>query len=129
MDIEKPFTVTDIDDSIIDLTKKDTTETIIKTLLDKKHLPFITELSFEQIIEICKLKHIAKKYGKENFKNLNSIYPIEDNINEFIDNFMLHMTSHKRKRVNEFLNGLNSEKVELQKKPNFMGKLMGDGLK
>lgn len=122
---KNPFTVTDIDESIIDLTKKDTTETVIKTLLNEKHLPFITELSFDQIIEICKLKHISKKYGKQNFPDLNKKYPIEDNINEFINNFMLYMTSHKRKRVDEFLNGLKSERIENQKKPNFLSRMIG----
>lgn len=105
-------TVTDIDTALIDLTAKDKTETVVKSLFDKKFLPFITELTFEQITEICKLKHIAKKYGKDNFPEYNKKYPIEDNINLFIDNFLLHMCSHKRKRVTEFLDGLKGEKQE-----------------
>lgn len=124
MEEKKPFTVTDIDDSIVDLSNKDKAETVIKNLFNEKNLPFITELSFEQIVEICKLKHIAEKYGKTNFKELNSKYPIEDNINNFINNFMLYMTSHQRKRVGEFLEGLKSERENSQKQPNFLSKML-----
>lgn len=118
-------TVTDIDESIINIDGGDKVETIIKKLLDKKHLPFITELTHEQIVEICKLKHIAKKYGNDNFPKLNKKYPIEKVINEFIENFMLHMTSLKRQRVREFLDGLKSERNERSQQPNFISKVLG----
>lgn len=121
----KPTTVTDIDDSILQLEGSDKVETIIKKLFDEKHLPFITELTFIQIVEICKLKHIATKYGKKNFPKLNEKYPIEKAINEFINNFMLYMTSHKRKRVQEFLDGLKSERITKQHQPSFLTKVLG----
>ena len=116
--------VTDIDESIIDITGSGKSDTVIKDLLDNKHLPFITELTFEQIVEICKLKHIAKKYGRDNFPKLNQKYPIEDIINKFIENFLLYMCSHKRKRVSEFLDGLKSERQNKENQPSFMSKML-----
>jgi len=117
-------TVTDIDESITDITNSGKTETVIKDLFNDKNLPFITELTFEQIVEICKLKHISKKYGKGNFPDLNKKYPIEDVIDKFIDNFLLYMCSHKRKRVAEFLDGLKSERTNKESQPNFLSKMM-----
>ena len=117
-------TVTDIEESITDITGSTKSETVIKDLLDNKNLPFITELTFEQIVEICKLKHIAKKYGKANFPNLNAKYPIEDIINKFIENFLLYMCSHKRKRVAEFLDGLKSERDNKEKQPNMLSRMI-----
>lgn len=124
MNNETSSLVTDIDNSILDITGKENTETIIKSILDKKHLPFITELSFEQIVEICKLKHISEKYGKKNFPELNKKYPIQDIIDNFIDNFLLYMTSHKRKRISEFLDGLKSERQNKQQQPSFLTKFL-----
>jgi hypothetical protein len=117
-------TVTDIDENLINLTDKDKVETVVKNLLNKKNVDFISELTFIQVVEICKLKHIAKKYGKNNFPKLNALYPIEDNIDYFINNFMLYMCSHKRKRVQEFLDGLKSERTEKMKTPSFFSKIM-----
>lgn len=118
-------TVTDIDESIKDITGESKTDTVIKTLLEKKHLAFISELTFEQIVEICKLKHIANKYGKNNFPNLNNKYPIEDNINTFIENFILYMCSYKRKRVAEFLDGLKTERERKERMPNMLSRVIG----
>lgn len=120
----KYSTVTDIDDALLDMTNKDKTETVVKSLLEHKHLPYITELTFTQIVEICKLKHIAKKYGKNNFSKFNKMYPIENIITEFIENFTLYMTSHKRKRVTEFLDGLKGEREIKQHQPNFLTKFL-----
>lgn len=117
-------TVTDIDEALLDITGKDKADTIIKTILEHKHLPFITELTFEQIVEICKLKHIAVKYGKKNFPRFNKKYPIEDVIDTFIENFTLYMTSHKRKRVAEFLDGLKGEREIKSQQPNFLTKFL-----
>jgi len=117
-------TVTDIEESITDITGSGKSDTVIKDLLDNKNLPFITELTFEQIVEICKLKHIAKKYGKSNFPRLNLKYPIEDIINKFIENFLLYMCSHKRKRVAEFLDGLKTERENRERQPNFMSRIL-----
>jgi hypothetical protein len=117
-------TVTSIDEALMDITGKDKTETVIKNLLEHKHLPFITELTFEQIVEICKLKHIAVKYGNRNFPKFNKLYPIEKCIDEFIENFTLYMTSHKRKRVGEFLDGLKGERDIKAQQPNFLTKFL-----
>ena len=106
--METQPTVTDLNDNISDL-GEEKVETIIKQLINHKNLPYITELTHEQIIEICKLKHLALKYGKKNFPKLNEKYPIEDKLNTFIENFTLYMCSHKRKRVGEFLDGLKSQ--------------------
>lgn len=124
MEQNKNSTITDIEESLLDITNKDKTETVVKNLLDSKHLPFITELTFEQIIEICKLKHISRKYGKKNFPKFNDLYPIEDTIDTFIDNFLLYMTSHKRKRVSEFLEGLKGERETKSQTQGFMTKFL-----
>lgn len=98
---------------------------MLKILMKEKNLPFITELTFEQIVEICKLKHIAIKYGKKNFPDLNKKYPIETMIDEFIKYFCLYMTSHKRKRTTEFISALKSQRDNEEKKPNFLSRLTG----
>lgn len=121
---QKFQTVTDIDEALVDITNKDKTDLTIKSLLTHKHLPYITELTFEQIVEICKLKHIAEKYGKKNFPIFNKKYPIEDTIKDFIENFTLYMTSHKRKRVSEFLEGLKSERETKMQQTGFLTKFL-----
>lgn len=98
---------------------------MLKILMKEENLPFITELTFEQIVEICKLKHIAIKYGKKNFPNLNKKYPIEETIETFIKHFCLYMTSHKRKRTTEFISALKSQRDNEEKKPNFISRMTG----
>lgn len=120
---DKLPTVTDIEENTFDLMGNNKVETVIKEIFNKKNLPFITELTFDQIVEVCKLKHIAEKYGEKNFPDLNKKYPIEKVINIFIENFMLYMCSHKRKRISEFLTGLKSDRNNAESKPNLFSKL------
>jgi len=124
-----PFTANQIGTDQINLETEDSSSLsvsrMLKHLLKEQNLPFITELTFEQIVEICKLKHIAEKYGKKNFKELNQKYPIEDTINDFVRNFCLFMTSHKRKRTIEFIDGLKAERENIERKPNFISRVLG----
>lgn len=104
----------------LDNDSSNTTETIIKELLNVKNLPFITELNGEQINEIVKLKHIARRFSAKDFPTLSKLYPIEAIIDNLINDFMLGMISLKRKRVDEFLQGILGERENKQNKPDFI---------
>lgn len=69
-------------------------EKVVKELLDvKKNIEAKTDLTSEQIVEICKLKHIAKKYTLSG-------------ITDFIHDFMLLSVSRDRKGRKEFIEAL-----------------------
>ncbi len=99
---------------------EETPETIIRELIKIENLPFITELSGEQINEIVKLKHIARRFSAKDFPTLSKLYPIEAVINNLINDLMLGMISLKRKRVSEFLEGILGERQNMQNKPDFI---------
>jgi len=123
-----PFTANQIGTDAINLDAEDNTMTVsrmLKNLLQEDNIPFITELTFEQIVEICKLKHIADKYSKVNFPKLNAKYPVEATINNFVKNFCLFMTSHKRQRTGEFIDGLKAERENQERRPNFISRVLG----
>ncbi len=99
------------------------TVTIVKELLDKKNLKFISELTSEQVNEIVKLKAVARMFSKDNFPTLSKIYPVEDTINHLIDDFMMGMISHNRKRVGEFLDGILGERKNIENKPDLIDRM------
>lgn len=100
--------------------EQQTTTTIVKELLNIKNLNFISELTGDQVNEIVKLKNIARRFNSKDFPKLSKIYPVEDTINNIINDFMTGMISHKRKRVGEFLDGILGERKNVENKPDFI---------
>lgn len=96
-------------------------ETIVRELFKVENLPFITELDGTQINEIVKLKNIARRFSATDFPTLAKLYPIEATIDNLINDFQLGMVSLKRKRVQEFLDGILGERENKQNKPDFIG--------
>ena len=91
-------------------------EKVVKELLDvKKNIEAKTELSHEQIVEICKLKHIAKKYKLAD-------------LSLFIQDFMLLSVSKDRKGRKEFIEALQHSR-ETRQGMGGMFRGMGDGLR
>lgn len=84
-------------------------ERVIKELLDtSKNLESKTDLTPEQIVEICKLKHIAKKYKL-------------GELSEFIKDFMLLSVSKNRLGRKEFIEALKAERENRENAGLFSG--------
>ena len=84
-------------------------EKVIKELFNiKKGIEGKTDLSHEQIVEICKLKHVGKKYKISG-------------INEFISDFMMLSVSKNRLGRKEFIQALQSHKDHMENKGLFSG--------
>ncbi len=74
----------------------DDEDKVVKELLDlSKNLIAKSELSQEQVVEVCKLKHIARKY---------KLTAINDLINDFLEG----MISNKRKGREEYIKALQA---------------------
>jgi len=90
-------------------------EKVIKELLNlKTNVEAKTELNHEQIVEVCKLKHIAKKY---------KLTPLSD----FIKDFMILSVSKDRKGRKEYIQALQSFRNAQEATNPFIQ--MGDKLK
>lgn len=73
-------------------------EKVIKELLDtSKSIEAKSDLSASQIVEICKLKHIAKKYKL-------------GDVSSFVHDFMLLSISKDRQGRKEFIEALQSSR-------------------
>lgn len=71
---------------------------VIKELIDtKKNLGSKTDLSFQQIVEVCKLKHIARKYKLRG-------------LDTFIEDFMLFSISKNRLGRKEFIEAFKTQR-------------------
>lgn len=89
---------------------------VIKELVDiSKNLIAKTELTHEQIVEVCKLKHIARKY------KLN-------NLNLFIEDFMQGKISEARKGRREFIEAIQAQR-ENKEQLGLFGNLRNNALK
>jgi len=83
-------------------TAPDDDDKVVKELLDiKKDLIAKSELTFQQVVETCKLKHIARKYQI-----------VE--LGLFIDDFLQGMISKDRKGRKEFIEALQANRENKQ---------------
>lgn len=96
----------------IELAEEKTVITLLEKLVDERILEFITEYpSTAYTKEMTKLKTFVATYAQ-----VYNLDPEDEEdlvmINEMCRQFMLKMTSHKRRRSHELVNGASRQMVE-----------------
>lgn len=96
----------------IELAEEKTVITLLEKLVDERNLEFITEYPSTQYTkEMTKLMTYVTSYAKTYNLDLES----EDDCIEIVEmcrQFMLKMTSHKRRRSHELVNGASRQTTE-----------------
>jgi 5'-deoxynucleotidase YfbR-like HD superfamily hydrolase len=96
----------------IELAEEKTVITLLEKLVDERILEFITEYpSTKYTKEMTKLNTYLVSYAYEYNLNLEDDNDLED-IKEMCHQFMLKMTSHKRRRSHELVNGASRQMVD-----------------
>jgi hypothetical protein len=96
----------------IELAEEKTVITLLEKLVDERILEFITEYpSTKYTKEMTKLNTYLVSYAYEYNLDLTNDSDLED-IKEMCKQFMLKMTSHKRRRSHELVNGASRQMVE-----------------
>ena len=98
----------------IELAEEKTVITLLEKLVDERNLEFITEYPSTQYTkEMTKLMTYVTSYAKTYNLDLNDSEDTEE-IQEMCRQFMLKMTSHKRRRSHELVNGASRQNTEMK---------------
>lgn len=96
----------------IELAEEKTVITLLEKLVDEKILEFITEYpSVKYTKEMVKIMTYLKSYAEVYNLDVENDEDLQE-LTEMTYQFMLKMTSHKRRRSHELVNGASRQMVE-----------------